>query len=119
MVFDAHGTDGSRAVADCREAEHRVARSDNPRHRSRTPHRDPANIRREENTELSRPVQLHTIPEDCVEKMDMLFARAVGTTHTVEIHLNISARDVHCKRGIWVLNQEAKRKVEVNLRKVE
>ena len=114
----AHGTNGGSAVADRREVEHRVGRSDQQRHRSRTPHRDPRNIRQEESTDLSGPVQLSTIPEDGSEKMDILFARAVETTHTVEIHLCVSARDVHCKRGIWVLNQKAKRNVEVNLRKL-
>ena len=115
---DAHESDGNHPDADRKEAEHRIDRINNPRHRSRTPHRDPANIRREESTELSRPVQLNTIPEECDEKTDMLFAQAVESAHTVEIHLSVSARDVHCKRGTWVLNQKAKRNVEVNFRKL-
>ena len=37
----------------------------------------------------------------------------------MEIAFPISARDVHMSKGVWVVNQKAKKGVEVNFRQLQ
>ena len=51
-------------------------------------------------------------PETC-------FTNLVGKLCVLELAFNLAPRDVHKSRGIWMVNQRAKKSVEVNLRKLD
>ena len=55
--------------------------------------------------------QAPLVPED-------VFTGYVGELNVVEMAFNVSPRDVHCSKGVWVVNQKAKKNVEVQLRKL-
>ena len=49
---------------------------------------------------------------------DAVFQGYVGNLCVLEMEFPISPRDVHKSRGIWVVNQKARKNVEVSLRKL-
>ena len=59
----------------------------------------------------------HATASSCV-KTEELFSMYVNQTHVVEIEFVIAPRDVHCKKGIWVLNQKVKKHAEVVYRQL-
>ena len=47
------------------------------------------------------------------------FANHVGQLSVLELEFPIAPRDVHKSKGVWVVNQSAKKSVDVNLRKLQ
>ena len=50
---------------------------------------------------------------------DERFAHFVGTLSVIEMSFPISPRDVHKSHGVWVVNQKARKNIEVSLKKLE
>ena len=49
---------------------------------------------------------------------DERFAGYIGTLNVIEMEIPIAPRDVHKSRGTWVVNQKARKSIEVNLKKL-
>ena len=47
------------------------------------------------------------------------FAHFVGTLNVIEMAFSINPRDVHKSHGVWVVNQKARKNIEVSLKKLE
>ena len=47
------------------------------------------------------------------------FAGFVGSLDVLELEFALGPRDVHCTKGVWAVNQRAKKNVEVNFRKLQ
>ena len=92
------GSDSGRAAATAPDE-----RRDTPvRSRSRSPRPSPDDVLYNEHNES---------PQDS-------FVGYVGKLHVIEMAFNITPRDVHKSRGVWTVNQKAKKNVEVQLRKL-
>ena len=88
--------------------------------RSRSPAGARFGIRRHGDTKSSGNA-LTTIAEESEGQQkasETFFASVVGQREVCEIHVAVAARDVHCKRGVWMLNQRVKKSAEVNIRKL-
>lgn len=95
--------------------------SQSRRARSRTPLGPRRDMKRAGDTESPGHAVLQTIPEHDLEDQKgsmSLFTQGVGARDVIEMTLFVSPRDVHCQKGVWVLNQKARKAVEVNLRKL-
>lgn len=57
------------------------------------------------------------VPESPVGSLEA-FSAYVDSLDVVEMEFHITPRDVHCKKGVWVLNAKAKKNSEVILRKL-
>jgi hypothetical protein len=88
--------------------------------RSRSPAGARFGIRRHGDTKSSGNA-LTTIAEESEGQQkasETFFASVVGQREVCEIHVAVAARDVHCKRGVWMLNQRVEKSAEVNIRKL-
>ena len=57
------------------------------------------------------------VPESSAGSLEA-FSAYVDSLDVVEIEFHVTPRDVHCKKGVWVLNAKAKKNSEVSLRKL-
>ncbi len=57
------------------------------------------------------------VPESSVGSLEA-FSAYVDSLDVVEMEFHVTPRDVHCKKGVWVLNAKVKKNSEVILRKL-
>ena len=120
----AHGSDGDRPD---RTAGGSAERQQAPRYdRSGSRHHHPAapeaegGVRsrsRSPRAGLNRP-DADEVLYSGENSPETIFANFVGKLSVLELEVPIAPRDVHRSKGVWVVNQKAKKNIEVCLRKL-
>lgn len=116
-----NGTDGERAVPDPQspavEPGSRIPTTSGEARRMRSRSPVPRRSSTERPSDEAAEFYQTQVPESPVGSLEA-FSAYVDSLDVVEMEFHITPRDVHCKKGVWVLNAKAKKNSEVILRKL-